>query len=207
MGIFIKSCILHALKFHLHTLSCHFWLNLCPLSTHSIRPQDIPYPHTVSGLRTSLTHTQYQAPGHPLPTRSIRLQDIPYPHTVLDPGHPLPTHSIKPQDIPYSHTVSGPRASLTYTHNHWSPRASLTHTQYESPAHPLPTHSIRPQGIPFNEACQVAAIAWATISIPCHVAGLCNSFKDRAPKWWNLYRCPKFKWVKMDWPKFRALRW
>ena len=28
MGIFIKICILHILKFHLHTLSCHFWLNL-----------------------------------------------------------------------------------------------------------------------------------------------------------------------------------
>ena len=28
MGIFIKSGILHTLKFHLHTLSCHFWLNL-----------------------------------------------------------------------------------------------------------------------------------------------------------------------------------
>ena len=26
---FIKSGILHTLKFHLHTLSCHFWLNLC----------------------------------------------------------------------------------------------------------------------------------------------------------------------------------
>ena len=29
MGIFIKSGILHTLKFHLHTLSCYFWLNLC----------------------------------------------------------------------------------------------------------------------------------------------------------------------------------
>ena len=29
MGIFIKSGILHILKFHLHTLSCLFWLNLC----------------------------------------------------------------------------------------------------------------------------------------------------------------------------------
>ena len=29
MGIFIKSGILHTLKFHLHTLRCHFWLNLC----------------------------------------------------------------------------------------------------------------------------------------------------------------------------------
>ena len=29
MGIFIKSGILHTLKFDLHTLSCHFWLNLC----------------------------------------------------------------------------------------------------------------------------------------------------------------------------------
>ena len=28
MGIFIKSGILRTLKFHLHTLSCHFWLNL-----------------------------------------------------------------------------------------------------------------------------------------------------------------------------------
>ena len=28
MGIFIKSGILHTLKFHLHTLSCDFWLNL-----------------------------------------------------------------------------------------------------------------------------------------------------------------------------------
>ena len=28
MGIFIKSGILHTLKFHLHTMSCHFWLNL-----------------------------------------------------------------------------------------------------------------------------------------------------------------------------------
>ena len=28
MGIFIKSGILPPLKFHLHTLSCHFWLNL-----------------------------------------------------------------------------------------------------------------------------------------------------------------------------------
>ena len=36
MGIFIKSGILHTLKFHLHTLSCHFWLNLCP------RGQDLP---------------------------------------------------------------------------------------------------------------------------------------------------------------------
>ena len=30
MGIFIKSGILHTLKFHLHTLNCHFWLNLWP---------------------------------------------------------------------------------------------------------------------------------------------------------------------------------
>ena len=30
MGIFMKSGILHTLKFDLHTLSCHFWLNLCP---------------------------------------------------------------------------------------------------------------------------------------------------------------------------------
>ena len=30
MGIFIKSGILHTLKFHLHTLSCHFWLKLWP---------------------------------------------------------------------------------------------------------------------------------------------------------------------------------
>ena len=29
MGIFIKNGILHTLKFHLHTLSCDFWLNLC----------------------------------------------------------------------------------------------------------------------------------------------------------------------------------
>ena len=29
MGIFFKSVILHTPKFHLHTLSCHFWLNLC----------------------------------------------------------------------------------------------------------------------------------------------------------------------------------
>ena len=29
MGIFIKIGILHTLKFHLHTLTCHFWLNLC----------------------------------------------------------------------------------------------------------------------------------------------------------------------------------
>ena len=29
MGNFIKGGILHTLKFHLHTLSCHFWLNLC----------------------------------------------------------------------------------------------------------------------------------------------------------------------------------
>ena len=28
MGIFIKIGILHTLKFHLHTLGCHFWLNL-----------------------------------------------------------------------------------------------------------------------------------------------------------------------------------
>ena len=28
-SIFIKSGILHTLKFHLHTPSCHFWLNLC----------------------------------------------------------------------------------------------------------------------------------------------------------------------------------
>ena len=28
MGNFIKSIILYTLKFHLHTLSCHFWLNL-----------------------------------------------------------------------------------------------------------------------------------------------------------------------------------
>ena len=28
MGIVIKSGILHTLKLHLHTLSCHFWLNL-----------------------------------------------------------------------------------------------------------------------------------------------------------------------------------
>ena len=33
MGIFIKSGIFfHTLKFHLHTLSCHFWLNLCTAS-------------------------------------------------------------------------------------------------------------------------------------------------------------------------------
>ena len=29
MGNFIKKGILHTLKFCLHTLSCHFWLNLC----------------------------------------------------------------------------------------------------------------------------------------------------------------------------------
>ena len=29
MGIFIKIGILHTLKFHLHTPSSHFWLNLC----------------------------------------------------------------------------------------------------------------------------------------------------------------------------------
>ena len=29
MWIFFKNGILHTLKFHLHTLSCHFWLNLC----------------------------------------------------------------------------------------------------------------------------------------------------------------------------------
>ena len=29
MGNAIKKCILHTLKFCLHTLSCHFWLNLC----------------------------------------------------------------------------------------------------------------------------------------------------------------------------------
>ena len=28
MGNFIKGGILHTLKFHLHILSCHFWLNL-----------------------------------------------------------------------------------------------------------------------------------------------------------------------------------
>ena len=33
MGIFIKSGILHTLKFHLHTLSRHFWLNLCAQAT------------------------------------------------------------------------------------------------------------------------------------------------------------------------------
>ena len=33
MGIFIKSGILHTLNFHLHTLSCHFWLNLCSRSS------------------------------------------------------------------------------------------------------------------------------------------------------------------------------
>ena len=34
MGIFIKIGILHTLKFHLHTLSCHFWLNLWVNSTY-----------------------------------------------------------------------------------------------------------------------------------------------------------------------------
>ena len=35
MGIFFKSGILHTLKFHLHTLGCHFWLNLWP--THILK--------------------------------------------------------------------------------------------------------------------------------------------------------------------------
>ena len=36
MGIFFKSVILHTLKFHLHTLSCQFWLNLRPPPTWNL---------------------------------------------------------------------------------------------------------------------------------------------------------------------------
>ena len=48
MGIFIKIGILHTLKFHLHTLSSHFWLNLSSRGQYpgcwcpgSLRRQDI----------------------------------------------------------------------------------------------------------------------------------------------------------------------
>ena len=53
MGIFIKSVILHTLKFQMHSLSCHFWLNLClnQCWLRSMTPYGITRPHWVNSLK------------------------------------------------------------------------------------------------------------------------------------------------------------
>ena len=47
MGNFIKSGNSHTLKFYLHTLSCHFWLNLWSVS-HSMELLDPNLDHGIS---------------------------------------------------------------------------------------------------------------------------------------------------------------
>ena len=65
----MKSGILHTLKFDLHTLSCHFWLNLCTLSWVPASDK----PHTFKSWFTHSSQVFFSRPGPFLPGTGLDL--------------------------------------------------------------------------------------------------------------------------------------